>query len=134
MRFIQARSAPAEKLLPGRPEHDPDGGIGRQCCDGGIELADQPIVEGVVTFGPVQPEVALAPLRSISMPLMTTLPGSHAEDAEARLLDGRIESRREAEAQHPPAVGRRDDAVVPEPRAGVSRDGPGARTGRGSAP
>src|SRR6185369_716660 len=62
---------------------------------------------------------ALPPLRSISMLLMTTLPGSHTEDAEARLLDGRIKSRGQAEAQHPPAVGRRDDAVVPEPRAGV---------------
>src|SRR5512146_2143295 len=120
MRFIQARSAPAEKLLP-RPARRTT-----RMAESAARVASATLSSAMSTSsralwrsGRFSQRVALAPLRSISMPLMTMLPGSHAEDAEARLLDGRIESRRKAEAQHPPAVGGRDDAIVPEPRAGV---------------
>ena len=99
-----------------------------------VSSAISPSSKALWQLGPVQREGRLAPLRSISMQLMTTHPGSHPEDAEARLLDGRVEGRREAEPQHPPAVGRGDDAVVPEPRAGVIGMALASRIGRGSAP
>src|SRR5262249_25604770 len=43
----------------------------------------------------------------------------HPEYAEVGGLDGRVEGRRQAEAEHHPALGRIDDAVVPQPRARV---------------
>src|SRR5690348_11467042 len=46
---------------------------------------------------------------------------SHAEDAERRLGDRRVERGREAEREDAPRVERVDDPVVPEPRGGVVR-------------
>src|SRR5882724_4537196 len=43
----------------------------------------------------------------------------HPEYAEVGRFDRRVERRRQAEAEHHPAVGRIDDAVVPEARARV---------------
>src|SRR5262245_13276793 len=44
---------------------------------------------------------------------------SHPPDPEARLLDRRVEGRRQCPRQHHPRLVRRDDAIVPEPRGRV---------------
>src|SRR4051812_26893647 len=45
--------------------------------------------------------------------------GLHAEYAEAPLLDRRVHRCRDGQAEYATRVGRVDDAVVPQPRAGV---------------
>src|SRR5438477_5841991 len=43
----------------------------------------------------------------------------HPEHAEARLLDRRVEAGGQGEAEHHARLGGIDDAVIPEPRAGI---------------
>ena len=43
----------------------------------------------------------------------------HAEHAEVRWFDRRVEAGGKGESEHPAGVGRIDDAVVPEAGAGV---------------
>ena len=62
----------------------------------------------------------MAPSRSISMPLMTTAIPAHMRKTPKRVSSmGALRAAERPRPRTAPAVGRRDDAIVPEPRAGV---------------
>ena len=58
--------------------------------------------------------------------------GYKAEDTETGVFNGGVERCGDRESEQASAVGRADDAVVPEPRARVVGMLPGARIARGS--
>src|SRR5450631_1915 len=121
MRFIQFRSAPAENDLPA-----PDRTIARIPSSASIERRAS-VISAISTssnalwrsgrFMVMSPR---GPCRSMARDSLTRFP-LHAEDAEARLFDGRIQGCSESEAEDPARVGRVDDAVVPEPRRRIVR-------------
>src|SRR6266404_430013 len=118
MRFIQARSAPAEKLLP-----LPARSTTRTA--GSLASASSPSVTSAIKrsskalwrSGRFSHRVAIPSAVSIRIWLMSL----HPEHAEARLFKGGIERGKEAQTEHAATVRRRDDSVVPKPRAGVIR-------------
>src|SRR5882762_11096308 len=64
---------------------------------------------------------AISPLLAmrILLNILGFLAALHPEDAEVGRLDRRVEAGREGKAEHHAGLRRVDDAVVPEPRAGV---------------
>src|SRR6202521_4025386 len=119
MRFIQFRSAPAENDFPA-----PDNTTTRMPSSASMERNAS--VSSAMTAssnalwrsGRFMVTSPIGPCLSIATALIDSSP-SHAEDAEARLLDGRVESRREGEPQDSARIDGIDDAVVPQPRRGV---------------
>ena len=121
-RFIQFRSAPAEKLLPSPASTMARTlGVGVERGEGRGQLGDQRLVEGVVHLGAVHPDPGGRPAALDLQGLGSPSPASHAEDAELRRRDRRVERRRQRQAEHAARLRRIDDAVVPQPRGGVVR-------------
>ena len=135
LRFIQFRSAPAEKLLPRAGKHDR--------AHGGI-LAQRPRTPSV-SSGISASSKALCSSRAVRasdpgdgpsrVDRQTSVrhAASHPEHAEARRPIGALRPPR-APGPARGGVGRVDHAVVPQPGGGVVGMALASRTARGSAP
>src|SRR6478672_5711697 len=116
MRFIQFRSAPAEKERPA-----PESTTRRTPSSASMERnasvssAMSASSNALWRSGRFMVMTPTGPCRSIARLVVI----SHAEHAEARLLPGCVVGGGERQAQHAARVGRVDHAVVPEPRGGV---------------
>src|SRR5574343_606635 len=118
-RFIQLRSAPAEKLLP-RPART------TTRISSSLSIATQAAVSSAIRVsskalcrsGRFIQIVATGPFSSISRAV--NMVGSlHPEDAELGFFGRGVHRGREAKAEYPPGISRVDDAVVPQAGRGV---------------
>src|SRR6185437_12769974 len=117
MRRIQFRSAPAENDLPA-----PESTTTRMPFSASMERsasvssAISASSNALCRSGRFMVTSPIGPWRSMASEVMEV---SHPEHAEPRVLDGRVEGRREAQGEHAARVHRIDHAVVPEAGGGV---------------
>ena len=133
MRFIQSRSAPAEKLCPSPASTTTRTAASlAQVAERLRQLRDQRLVERVVHLRPVQREPSRPCPRVLDLEVRAHR--LHPEDAEARRLDRRVERGRQAQRQRHARVGRIDQRRRPTAARRRSTGGPAPRIARGSAP
>src|SRR5882672_8394596 len=122
MRFIQLRSAPAQKAGPLPPRT-------MALTDGSPPMSSNTFLNSEIkesskafrTSGRLSVTRATPSFFSTSSILTSCLFASHPKYAELRFLDRRVQRGGDGEAEQAPRVERIDHAVVPEPRARVIR-------------
>src|SRR5260221_1332972 len=122
MRFIKVAPAPAENDFPA-PESTTtrmasSASIERKASVSSAMRASSKALWRSARFRVMRPT---GPWRSTASDSLTLLLLLHSEDAEARLLFGRVAGGGERKREHAARVGGIDDAVVPEPRRRIVR-------------
>src|SRR3546814_374291 len=119
MAFIQLRSAPAEKLGPCAASTTTR--TRRSCptpSSAAVSSAISASLKALCTSVRVR-VMRATPCLSISWTKRGKAMLLHPENAEAGGLGGRVERRRDAEAEGHAGVARINDAIVPQPRSRV---------------
>src|SRR5574343_165892 len=118
-RFIQLRSAPAEKLLP-RPARTTTrtSASSSRATQAAVSSAIRVSSKALCRSGRFIHRVATGPFSSISR-AVNMVCSLHPEDAELRFFGRCIHRGGKAEAEHAAGICRIDDAIVPEARRGV---------------
>src|SRR5574343_1020487 len=118
-RFIQLRSAPAEKLLP-RPARTTTrtSASSSRATQAAVSSAIRVSSKALCRSGRFIQIVATGPFSSISR-AVNMVCSLHPEDAELGFFGRGVHRRRQAETEYAAGVGRIDDAVVPQAGRGV---------------